>query len=203
MTATSNLRFLTRMANTSSRFLAGASRAAGLTQRVSNGLMFGRPIGGNGYPSRYNGLGTTLRAIFFDYAQVSWSGMAGTQRRRPLRPPTGRLRCIQIKVMALGAIKHRCLVNMMAACARNLAEMRCMRIGLVGSRFSCHLRIGAVAFDTNRRVGRLRRRTFRMAGGAIETCRDMLVDQKTMACTRCRCWGLRACLTQQKHPEPA
>jgi hypothetical protein len=78
-------------------------------------------------------------------------------------------RRLQIEVVALGAVKHRCLVNVVTAGARNLADMGRVGIGLIGGGLGRNLRIGPVAFRTDRRVRLFRRRALRVTGGTIQS----------------------------------
>jgi len=99
---------------------------------------------------------------------------------------------IQIEVVTLGTVEHRCLVNVMAAGARDVADMGCVRIGLIGDSLRCHLCIGPVAFDANRRVRLFGRRALRVTRGTVQSGRHMLVDEKAVPGARRS--GRRRCL---------
>lgn len=82
-----------------------------------------------------------------------------------------------------------------------------MGIGLTRSRFLGDLRVCAVAFDADRRVGLLGRRTFRVARGTLEAGRDVLVDEKVVSSARRRgrrrhlsgCVGRKTCSKAAEH----
>lgn len=79
--------------------------------------------------------------------------------------------------MALGAVDHRGLMDAVATAAGNVAEMRGVRIRLIGRGLGGEILVGAVTFAADGRIRLLRRRIFGVARGAVEAGRDVLVDQ--------------------------
>lgn len=82
--------------------------------------------------------------------------------------------------MALRAVRYRCLVNMMATGARDVAQVRSVRIRLILGRLGGNIRITAVTFDAAGIVRGRRRWILDMTGAATKAGSDVPVDQKAV-----------------------
>ena len=91
---------------------------------------------------------------------------------------------VQIEVVALSAVEHRCLVNVVAAGAWNFADMGRVGIGLIGGGLGCHLRIRPVAFGAHRRGRLFGRRALHVTRGAVQSGRHVLIDEKAVSGAR-------------------
>lgn len=92
--------------------------------------------------------------------------------------------CLHIEVMALRAVGYRRLMNMVAARTRDVTQVRGVWIRLILGGLGGNIRVAAMAFGACSSVRRLCGRTLCMTGAAIETCGDVLVDQKAVSSAR-------------------
>ena|ERR1700761_567964 len=77
-------------------------------------------------------------------------------------------------------------MNLVTAGARNVAEMRGVRIGLIGGSLGGDVLVTAMAFGADSRIRLLGRRVFAVTRGAIQPHADVLIDQKPWLCAGCR-----------------
>jgi hypothetical protein len=84
-------------------------------------------------------------------------------------------------------------MNVVTVHAGNFAEMRGVRIRLIGTRFGRELRVGTVAFCAHHGFWLSGRRAFRMADRATQAGRDMLVDKKAVSNTGRGAYQQRRC----------